>query len=397
MSCERVHQIDLAGFLASPRDDAHAAFREHYPVCAECAAEVRAFTELDLLLRGSETHPSPEVLLRYEDEPMSLPDARRAELDRHVALCAACRDELRVLRQLQQLPVAAAAARQVRAPGLESAPLLASVLARLRRWLWNPALPYALVLVLLVPLVVQRWAVLEEERNLLAPTPPRADAPARAPAPQASRSFAEGMIGRDEQPAPALAAEPARARARELKEYAVARELVAESALEFEEAPAAELRQRRENAPLARMKQSVPSAGPAAGRAGEVAIAGKRDVARKLHSAQDVDSKSLYSSSAAPAADAISAALVAALEGDERVFIVPAAQLPAGAGEVELRIRLAGGRRELVERRTLGPDGALEVRVPAAWLGEGQHIVEISALAETAGEKRTRTFLLVAR
>ncbi len=395
MSCERVHQIDLAGFLASPRDDAHAAFREHYPVCAECAAEVRAFTELDLLLRGSETHPSPEVLLRYEDEPMSLPDARRAELDRHVALCAACRDELRVLRQLQQLPVAAAAARQVRAPGLESAPLLASVLARLRRWLWNPALPYALVLVLLVPLVVQRWAVLEEERNLLAPTPPRADAPARAPAPQAPRSFAEGMIGRDEQPAPALAAEPARARARELKEYAVARELVPESDLESEEAPA-ELGQRRANAPLARMKQSVPSAGLAAGRAGEVAIAGKRDVARK-HSAQDADSKSLYSSSAAPAADAISAALVAALEGDERVFIVPAAQLPAGAGEVELRIRLAGGRRELVERRTLGPDGALEVRVPAAWLGEGQHIVEISAMAETAGEKRTRTFLLVAR
>ena len=34
---------------------------------------------------------------------------------------------------------------------------------------------------------------------------------------------------------------------------------------------------------------------------------------------------------------------------------------------------------------------------PAAWLGEGQHIVEISAMAESAGEKRTRTFLLVAR
>ncbi len=192
MSCERVHQIDLAGFLASPRDDAHAAFREHYPVCAECAAEVRAFTELDLLLRGSETHPSPEVLLRYEDEPMSLSDARRAELDRHVALCAACRDELRVLRQLQQLPVAAAAARHVRAPGLESAPLLASVLARLRRWLWNPALPYALVLVLLVPLVVQRWAVLRRNRTC---SPPRRRGPTRPPAPPPRRRRARSRRG----------------------------------------------------------------------------------------------------------------------------------------------------------------------------------------------------------
>ena len=52
MSCQRIQEIDLAGFLASPRDAEFASFREHYPVCAECAAELRAWTELEIVLRG---------------------------------------------------------------------------------------------------------------------------------------------------------------------------------------------------------------------------------------------------------------------------------------------------------------------------------------------------------
>jgi hypothetical protein len=42
-------------------------------------------------------HPSPERLLAYQSAPDSLPAAERAALDAHVAGCAPCRSELRVL------------------------------------------------------------------------------------------------------------------------------------------------------------------------------------------------------------------------------------------------------------------------------------------------------------
>lgn len=422
MSCQRVDEIDLAGFLASPRDEAHAAFREHYPVCAECAAEVRAFTELDLLLRGPETHPAPDVLLRWEDEPMSLPDARRAELDRHVASCAGCRDELRALRGFAQ------ALATERAPGVESVPAVASVFERLRGWLWNPALAYALVLVLLVPLVLQRWNVIEEERNLMAPGLPSAETPVVPTAERPVARTAErrsvgksdlaeppaepggfaGRLERDERPAASpvpradepQAPPPARARELEKKEYAVARKMVQAKdpapMAEAEEAPAFGSERQAHNAPVDQIQEALPSAGLTSGGAGSAPLADERAKARK-RSAADADSKLYMRMSPPPEADALEAPLLADLDGDERVFVIPAARLPTGASELELRIRLAGGRRELVERHTPAPDGSLEVRVPASWLAPGLHSVEVSVPGAPAGSKQPRSFVLQVR
>ena len=60
MSCQRTQEIDLLEFLANPRAGEFDAFRKHYPVCPECASEVRVWTELHQQLAASEPHPAPE-------------------------------------------------------------------------------------------------------------------------------------------------------------------------------------------------------------------------------------------------------------------------------------------------------------------------------------------------
>ena len=81
MACERSQDLDLSAFLAAPRDEEFEDFRHHYPRCAECAAEVRAWTELHEALAPA--HPDPERLAGYQ----ALPPAERALLDRHLAGC----------------------------------------------------------------------------------------------------------------------------------------------------------------------------------------------------------------------------------------------------------------------------------------------------------------------
>ena len=56
MSCRKAFDIDLAGFLEEPRTQQFDAFRAHYPRCAACASEVRAWTELHEQL-GRGRHP----------------------------------------------------------------------------------------------------------------------------------------------------------------------------------------------------------------------------------------------------------------------------------------------------------------------------------------------------
>ncbi|MBM4247481.1 MAG: hypothetical protein FJ148_27450, partial [Deltaproteobacteria bacterium] len=95
MSCRRAFEVDVPAFVLDPRDPAWDGFRTHYPRCADCAAEVAAWTALQTTL--AERHPEPEDLLRWNDAPEALaPDARTA-IARHVERCASCRDELRAL------------------------------------------------------------------------------------------------------------------------------------------------------------------------------------------------------------------------------------------------------------------------------------------------------------
>ena len=145
MSCQRAFDIDLAEFLKGGSQEEFSEFREHYPVCPDCALEVRAWTDLHVLLEahedGGNGHPEPELLLQYEDQSPGLGSAARAVLQRHLASCRACRDELAALRRFELPAVTAGRSR-----------LEASAEA-LRGLFLHPAFAYALVLVLLYPTV----------------------------------------------------------------------------------------------------------------------------------------------------------------------------------------------------------------------------------------------------
>jgi hypothetical protein len=139
MTCRETETLDLATFLARGTAPEFAAFRAHYPRCADCAAEVRAWTELHAALSAS-GHPSPDTLLRYEDGRLAQAD--RGAVAQHLGACAPCRDELRALGAFDRDAVRAA-----RPAAVEP-----------RRWLrlpaWgrlvmHPALAYGLVLALL--------------------------------------------------------------------------------------------------------------------------------------------------------------------------------------------------------------------------------------------------------
>ncbi|MCW5893952.1 MAG: zf-HC2 domain-containing protein, partial [bacterium] len=96
MSCRRAFDIDLAAFLAAPRDAAWDAFRAHYPTCPACAAEVAAWTELGDRL-GADAHPEPALLLRWAEARDELDPGTRRRLARHLDGCPGCSEELRAL------------------------------------------------------------------------------------------------------------------------------------------------------------------------------------------------------------------------------------------------------------------------------------------------------------
>jgi hypothetical protein len=192
MSCQ-VHEIDLFDFLREPRAAEFRAFRHHYPLCAECAAEIRAWTELHEGLRAAASHPAPAELLAFADA--SLAEPRRDALARHVESCVTCRDELSALGSF-------AAAAEPAVLDL-TPPLWSRVGERLRSWLWQPALGYALALLLLVPLVADRWSELSNAA-LEAPPAPAPPAESKAHEPQA-----RAEATRPDEPPPREAARPA--------------------------------------------------------------------------------------------------------------------------------------------------------------------------------------------
>lgn len=148
MSCGRAFEIDLAAFLEGGREGELADFREHYPTCAACSAEIRAWTELHLGLGGGpeSVHPTPETLLRLEDEPDTLPASTRRPIEDHVARCRSCRDELAALRGFAAPGREPSAARS-RSRGWSG------LLAGLRGLVLHPAFAYALLLLVLTPTI----------------------------------------------------------------------------------------------------------------------------------------------------------------------------------------------------------------------------------------------------
>src|SRR5947209_19272899 len=133
MSCRRAFDLDLADFVAGSARPEWAEFRAHYARCAECSAEVRAWTELHLLLQPPVAHPAEELLLRFETEPGRLPAAERRAVEEHLAHCVSCNDELAALRRFDFTALEPkAAAAPAPAPRL-------SLAERLRRLVLHPA------------------------------------------------------------------------------------------------------------------------------------------------------------------------------------------------------------------------------------------------------------------
>lgn len=152
MSCRRWLEIEIPEFLAEPGAPRFADFRDHYPRCRACSAEVRAWSELHARLAAAagSAHPDPETWVRYAQTPGALAsDARRA-LERHLAGCAACRDELAGLARFSPAALVAPPEPDAAASRLRAA------LASLSRVVLHPAFAYALVALLLLPLARNR-------------------------------------------------------------------------------------------------------------------------------------------------------------------------------------------------------------------------------------------------
>jgi hypothetical protein len=168
VSCGRAYEVDIAAYLSDPRAAEQAEFRAHYPTCAVCAAEVRAWTELAVRLGAGGQHPEPALLLRYEDARDQLDAAARDALRAHLAGCASCRDELVGLRTF--------------APALAPQPAetRSSFGTALRGLLWQPAFAYAVLFAVVAPLA---YLQVTREPVELPPAKPGVAAPT-LPAPQ---------------------------------------------------------------------------------------------------------------------------------------------------------------------------------------------------------------------
>ena len=365
---------------------------------------MRAWTELEIVLRGPADHPAPELLLRFEDEPGSLAAERRADLDRHLAGCASCRDELSSLRAFR--PAAASAPAPVRArPGL------GDLLAALRRFFWQPALAYALVLLLLVPLVADRWGTLEEAA--LEPAAPAlgkapavddrkrdaelAEAEERtladAPAPAVERLLLpeeamapEPAVG--EKPAPTAAGGAAGAFREQKKEQPAEadEQAVARSRAFYASSRAdADTEVQAPSAPVLARKRTAPA---------EADAVSQLEVGRRAKAPGRL-AYNRAAGEAGLASDAPASTLPLAREGDDLLIDVPVPTLSGDVGEIEVRVLHADGRRQLVERLEASSAATARIRVPAGWLTPGLHRVEVRVPSDPPAAARVFEYTVV--
>lgn len=343
MSCRKAFEIEVPDFLVEPAREEFAAFRAHYPGCAECASEVRAWTEVVELLRenaasGNGAHPEPAQLLRYEDDATGLAPSVRSEIERHLASCAGCRDELGALRAF---PFEAGAPRPARSPLREG-----RWLARLRGLVLHPAFAYALVAVLLWPASLgllrgneSAWAPPREEvaysRERVAPAP--------------------------SMPEPAAAADAAKS------------------------APSAQVVEPKVVAPtvVARKERlaAAPRFGAAERESGASTLAGAAAEGHSLREAAPATERDLRSHARVE------------LTSDEPVepelrFDIPDAL--RGVDEIEVRVRDARGLRELRERLRAPLRSPVSIRLPSDWPLEPRYAVELRARGESGPREAVR-------
>jgi hypothetical protein len=353
MSCRRAFEIDLAGFLAEPRAEGFAGFRDHYPRCRECSAEVRAWTELDQQLRAhagsGATHPSASLLARYDGSPGALGPAERAGVERHLAQCPGCRDELRALKAFAPDRVRGAA------PEGSFGRRLRERLAPLGRVAWHPGFAYALLALILLPTV---YATVAPRFGAAPPASEALREPRALMQNLEMRSADESLaFAESDRERPALAKKssrpvesPVQLRAR--REVAAVR-------------PSAELADRE-------ARSDRPAREPT------VAFGVAPEAARR--SAADFPPVRLR-------ADRPIELAAGAIRGGLRLQIPLTAELgEAGGGELQLRVSDASGRRELRERLVVDPGATkVETRLPAGWLTPGLYRVELALPTAATG------------
>jgi len=341
MSCRRAFDVDLADFVASSARPEWAEFRAHYARCAECSAEVRAWTELHLLLQPPAAHPAEELLFRFETERDRLPAAERRAVEEHLARCPSCKDELAALRRFD---FASLEARAAASPAVSFA-------AFLRRLVLHPAFAYAIVLLLLYPAIEGRFPspgqqAAREDRRTVADRPAGKSAPATrqkaAPAASANLARSENDVltrARKEAAAPALGGR-----------------LGTGAAGGAEPAPKAE---------LADEKASVDS---------EAAVErAPRDVATRAATPEPAGWKALALSGPGAPVDVAARDLGTGLV---LTLTVPGA---TRAGDVEVRVLDARGGREMRERFARAAE-RVAMHLPAAWLTPGTYTAELRRL-----------------
>jgi hypothetical protein len=402
MTCGKSLEIEFTEFLADPRAAAFAAFRAHYPRCAECAAEVRAWTELHGRL--SAAHPDPESLARYED----LAPEERAALDRHLAGCSSCREELAGLAAFNPQRLAAGVstvpAREPRSAGLREA------LASLGRLFWHPAFAYALLGMLLLPTlyrsvgpglearapqpadlavelesVEERLALPVADEQLAEPEPavaPRVGVgrgawQAAAP-PAAERRLAEAKSGAE----PERGASKRVAAALEEPERAAprARAAPAEKPLAFgdERGSAPRAARRRDQTPPSQRAVAEVEGAVAEGLEPPSAADALEGARREPVAAEPLVAAPALSKALPSALLAHTAAL--RLDAQRRVEI----DLPLDRA-LELRIPVPAGTPT---------GGEVSVRIPSGWLDAGAYRIELQLPAGAPGAERPIRFSL---
>ena len=347
MSCRRAFDLDLADFVAGSARPEWAEYRAHYARCAECSAEVRAWTELHLLLQPPGAHPAEELLLRFETEPGRLPAAERRAVEEHLAGCPSCNDELAALRRFDFAALE---------PKAAAAPT-PSVAERLRRLVLHPAFAYAIVLLLLYPALEGRLPSPAREAA-------REDKKADAGLPAANNATAPEEAGRQKLAAPAAPANLARG------EYDVL------AGAHKETAPPA-LGGRLETG-------AVGSAEPAP-RTGRLADEQAKAESAMEKAPRDFEMRARAKASA-PAgwkALTLSAAAgrvdVAARDLGPGLVVTLAVPDAARSGDVEVRVLDARAGREMRERFA-GAGEHVAMQLPAAWLTPGTYAAELRRL-----------------
>ncbi|MDG2304932.1 MAG: hypothetical protein P8R42_09785 [Candidatus Binatia bacterium] len=377
MSCRRIEELDLPGFLEDPTDENFLSFREHYPACRDCSAEIHIWTELHMEL-GADAHPSIDEILMLQDAPASLSSKDRTRLLAHVASCDPCTEEIQSLESFapeEDFGAVAAAAlpesedaipsgfamsepvversfssagrrfdtpaprptlptQDEPEPDIEPEPEIEFALepdieadaddivpwtTQVGRVIWTPAFAYAALLVVTLPLLYLRRDVVVE------------------PIVQSARRPVTSELA------------PAR---KAMKEAVVAQRATAQ--------------RERAGAPAGIEKRDQLFA-----LEGDVAIQPMAPPPARPAPARPASAAPLESMAPAPRNPPVEA-----VRDGDKLHVTVVTHLP-GTGPLELRVVTSSGRelRQPVARPSEGP--ALEFTLPAAWLGAGQHRIEL--------------------